>query len=202
MTDPTLEDAIRRIEKMDEESLGITAESSGFGSFVGIPAQIEFELDGRAAKLMQQIEYTSDDGTNWTVPVGAWLDGASIPRAFWTLIGGPYEGNYREPSIVHDHFCIVRTREWRDTHRMFHQAMRCRGVSPYKAKVMFYAVHRFGPRWTVGSVSAEASVGAIQPTEPDAASILADASKIGELDLDLSWVEALAERSRGFDEGR
>ena len=33
------------------------------------------------------------------------MDGASIPRALWTLVGSPYRGDYRRASIVHDQAC-------------------------------------------------------------------------------------------------
>src|SRR6202007_2255330 len=76
-------------------------------------------------------------------------DGASIPRAFWSLIGGPLEGRYRNASIVHDWYCDRRTRTWQATQRVFYEAMRTSGVSMAKAKTMFLAVQWGGPRWEV-----------------------------------------------------
>jgi hypothetical protein len=75
------------------------------------------------------------------------VDGASIPRRLWALIGGPFEGRYRKASVVHDVECQTKANRWRDVHLMFHSAMLCDGVHPLKAKIMYGAVYHFGPRW-------------------------------------------------------
>jgi hypothetical protein len=46
----------------------------------------------------------------WTVQPHKEVDGASIPQAFWSIIGGPFEGFYIKASVVHDHYCEVKTR--------------------------------------------------------------------------------------------
>ena len=45
--------------------------------------------------------------------------------------------------------CVERSRPWRDVHRMFYEACRCGGVAAVTAKMMYYAVFHFGPRWRV-----------------------------------------------------
>jgi hypothetical protein len=65
------------------------------------------------------------------------------------LIGGPFEGRFRNASVVHDVACVIRDRPWQEVHRMFHDACRCGGVGAAKAATMYYAVYQFGPRWTV-----------------------------------------------------
>lgn len=148
-----------------------------FGKFDGMPAQIELDDDGRSARLLRAITYYSPKGLDWPVPVGAWLDGASIPRIFWTIIGGPFEGKYRNASIVHDHYCIAQTRSWRDTHLMFHDAMRCSGVGKTQATVMYYAVYRFGPRWGVAGLESLTSA-ADEIRDANADSFVQDAMRI------------------------
>jgi Protein of unknown function (DUF1353) len=86
-------------------------------------------------------------GTHWNAPQGALVDGASNPHAFWSVIGGPFEGRYREALVIHDVACEERGRPWKEVHRAFYNAMRCRGVSELQAKIMYYAVYHFGPRW-------------------------------------------------------
>jgi hypothetical protein len=81
------------------------------------------------------------------VPAGAEIDGASIPKVFWSIVGGPYTGLYRNASVIHDYYCDVRTRPWKEVHRMFYDAMLASGVDKMKAKLMYLAVRFGGPRW-------------------------------------------------------
>ncbi|ROU08129.1 DUF1353 domain-containing protein [Lysobacter enzymogenes] len=192
----TLDDVLARISAMPDDDAGFHAEAAAdYGRFVGLPAKIALDENGRSANLLESIGYVAASGEDWPVPAGAWLDGASIPKAFWSVIGGPFEGKYREPSIVHDHYCIVKTRPWRDTHRMFHAAMLCRGVSGFKARTMFYAVYRFGPRWGVPGDIAEAAPAAEVADDANADSILRDIEAIRNGALSLHDIEQLADRS-------
>ena len=160
------------------------------GAYAGLPAQVAFLADGRTVRLLAPISYTQANGTAWPVPKDIELDGASIPRFLWSLIGGPFEGRYRDASIVHDHYCVVRTRSWQDTHRVFYDAMLSSGETSTKAKVMYYAVYRFGPRWGAGEagVTVAAAIGV-----DEAASLAADAEAIHVQNLTLAEIEALAE---------
>ncbi len=74
---------------------------------------------------------------------------------------------------------------------MFYEAMRCSGLGEAKAKVMYYAVFRFGPRWDLAQ---EAMVPPRRlATNADAATVLADAEAIFTHGLDLDEIENLAE---------
>ena len=41
-------------------------------------------------------------GRDYTIPAGFECDGASIPRAFWRIIGPPMDCHYIEEAIRHD----------------------------------------------------------------------------------------------------
>jgi len=97
--------------------------------------------------LLDDFGYVDPGKITWKAPKGHKIDGASIPPVFWSFIGGPFEGKYRNASVVHDYECDVKQRPWRTVHRMFYNASRCGGVEATKAKVMFAAVYHFGPRW-------------------------------------------------------
>src|ERR1700726_2785951 len=126
---------------------GASLFSSGrWGYFVGT-VQTEWHDDGRTMHLLDNFAYVDNAGSTWTAPKQLKIDGASIPPVFWSFIGGPFEGKYRNASVVHDYECDVKQRPWRAVHRMFYNASRCGGVQEVKAKVMYAAVYHFGPRW-------------------------------------------------------
>src|SRR5262245_3676734 len=92
--------------------------------------------DGRNMKLVQPFAYVDAKGQVWEVPAGAETDGASIPGVFW-LTHPPFTGKYRSAAVIHDYYCRIQSRSWRDTHDVFYEAMRTAGVDARTAKVMW-----------------------------------------------------------------
>lgn len=117
------------------------------GRYIG-QAIVQLLGDGRRVQLREPFEYVDPGESLWPVPKDAIVDGASIPRALWTIIGGPFEGKYRDASIIHDWYCDRRTRPWPSVHRMFYEAMLTSGVPLTQAKIMYAGVYWGGPRWT------------------------------------------------------
>jgi hypothetical protein len=103
--------------------------------------------DGRTMELVAPFAYVDSRGVSWSVPVGTKVDGASIPAAFWSILGAPYTGKYREASVIHDHYCATKSRHWKAVHKVFLDGMMARGVDTTQAQLMYLAVYRFGPRW-------------------------------------------------------
>ncbi|MBJ7417571.1 MAG: DUF1353 domain-containing protein [Niveispirillum sp.] len=177
--------------------------SAGYGRFDGAPPLTEWLDDGRHMRLKRPFSYLEESGREWPVPMDAIVDGASIPKVLWSLIGGPFEGLYRDASIVHDYYCDERSRPWRETHRAFHDAMLCSGVSDARAKIMYYAVYRFGPRWTAGSALSVEGFEAVAtpqampvslPANPfEAVDFAAAAQLIVATSPDIAAVEAMAD---------
>jgi hypothetical protein len=99
-------------------------------------------------RLLDNFGYIDPKAKLWIAPTDSIVDGASIPQAFWSIIGGPFEGKYRNASVVHDVACERKIESWQSVHRMFYDACRCGGVDPLTAKVMYAAVFHFGPRWS------------------------------------------------------
>jgi hypothetical protein len=108
--------------------------------------------DGIGMTLAEPFGYVDPDGTDWPVRAGAKINGASIPRVFWSIVGGPFEGRYRQASVVHDWYCDVRQRPAHRVHRMFYEAMIDSGVDPLQASTMYAAVKACGPRWNQQAV--------------------------------------------------
>ncbi len=118
-----------------------------FGRYLG-RLILEPLPDGRLMRLVEPFGFLDDDEKRWPVPVGTKVDGASIPQPLWSVMGGPFEGRYRDASVIHDYYCDVRSEPWRAVHRVFYNAMRASGVSALRAKLMFAAVYFAGPRWS------------------------------------------------------
>ena len=131
-------------------SRSLSGEPSGqWGSYPNRPLVLQDLVppDGRRFSLVNDFNYVDQSERLWEAPSGLVVDGASIPMPFWSLIGGPFEGLYREASVIHDAACCAKMQPWKDVHHMFYSAMRCSGVSWAKGKIMFLAVWAFGPHW-------------------------------------------------------
>jgi len=126
--------------------LALPTDNASFGHFVGDVVAV-FLADGRRMQLNADFAYISPSDKRWEAPQGSIVDGASIPQVFWAVVGGPFEGQYRNASVVHDVACVKRSEKWEDVHRMFYYAMRAGGVSETRAALMYAAVYKFGPRW-------------------------------------------------------
>src|SRR5204863_421459 len=135
----------------DERSVLV---ESKWGSFNGEPVT-KWNPDGRTMTLLTELRYTDPQGFVWLAPIGSVVDGASIPRYMWSIMGGPFEGKYRNASVLHDVAYGDHNRPWQDCDRMFYYAMRCSGVSAIEAKTMFYALYRFGHHWKFSIRSAK-----------------------------------------------
>jgi hypothetical protein len=106
-----------------------------------------WDADGRTMTLLDELRYTDPKGVVWIAPAGSVIDGASIPRALWSFMGGPFEGKYRNASVLHDVAYDQKNRPPPEVDRMFYNAMRCSGVGAVEAKTMYYALLRFGRHW-------------------------------------------------------
>jgi hypothetical protein len=117
-----------------------------WGYYSGEPIT-KWNPDGRTMTLLTELRYTDPHGEVWVAPAGSMVDGASIPRYLWSIMGGPFEGQYRNASVLHDVAYEKRKRPWQDCDRMFYYAMRCSGLSGVEAKTMYYALYKFGHHW-------------------------------------------------------
>jgi hypothetical protein len=118
-------------------------QSHKWGYYSGAP-ETRWDSDGRDMTLLSELRYTDPKGVVWIAPAGSKVDGASIPRSLWSLMGGPFEGQYRNASVLHDVAYDQHIRPWQECDRMFYNAMRCSGVNALEAKTMFYSLYRFG----------------------------------------------------------
>ena len=108
---------------------------------------LKFLSDGRNMEVAQPFGFVDSQARKWEVPTGTVTDGASIPQAFWSIIGSPFVGKFRLAAVIHDHYCKTKLRSWADTHAAFYESMIASGEDKKKALLMWAAVYRFGPRW-------------------------------------------------------
>ena len=96
--------------------------------------------NGKDWKLMETFGFMTEEGKHVVVPENYIVDGASIPRPFWRLIGSPMTGKYRRASVIHDYLCRENTtpRAWTD--KVFLSAMKVGGVPSWKRRAMYWAV--------------------------------------------------------------
>jgi hypothetical protein len=125
---------------------GALKQQNKWGHYSGY-VEARWENDGRNMTLLSELRYTDPDGVVWIAPSGSVVDGASIPRSLWSLMGGPFEGKYRNASVLHDVSYDQHTKPWQECDRMFYNAMRCSGVSTVEAGTMYYALRKFGRHW-------------------------------------------------------
>jgi hypothetical protein len=116
------------------------------GQFSGEPEVVWLSEEGtedRSVRLLQPFSFKDPSGRTWRALKDSVVDGASIPRALWTMVGSPYTGDYRRASIVHDMACVEAgsdPRKRRAADRMFFHACRAGGCSIWQAVVLYIGV--------------------------------------------------------------
>lgn len=137
-------------------ALTLPAASEEHGKFVG---DLKYTPIGHGNhKILEYFEYVDPEGEIWGVPKGTITDGASIPRVLWSLVGSPFTGDYIKAAVVHDHFCDMKSRGWKETHRVFYHAMRAGGEPEGMAKLMYLGVYYRGPRWSASQQTKARSI--------------------------------------------
>jgi hypothetical protein len=117
------------------------------------PDEMQFRDAGmrggcRLFRLTHFFQYVSSLGTI-TVPAGFVTDGASIPQAFWSILG-PH-GEYFPAALIHDYLYSDASTGFFNTTRkqsddIFKEAMFNIGVAWPKREIIYRAVRLFGGR--------------------------------------------------------
>jgi hypothetical protein len=149
----------------------------GHGNFSGEPESIWLTEEGtqdRNMKLLREFSFDDQSAKTWIAPVGSVVDGASIPRALWTIVGSPFTGDYRRASIVHDVACVKAgsdKKKRRAADRMFFHACRAGGCSIWQSIILYLGV-RIGaaaavvPQWQA-AIATETTGPRIRRTEDE-----------------------------------
>jgi hypothetical protein len=119
---------------------------SAMSDFSGEPQTIwltETDQPDRRMKLLQEFWFVDRKGKKWCVPAECVVDGASIPKPLWSLVGSPYTGEYRRASIVHDKACddaVGNSAARRAADKMFYEACRTGGCSIAESILLYIGV--------------------------------------------------------------
>ncbi|WP_159726884.1 DUF1353 domain-containing protein [Methylosinus sp. Ce-a6] len=97
--------------------------------------------------IKSDFRYKDPNGLEWLTKTGDKTDGASIPPWAQPFVGQPFEKQFLKAAVIHDHYCDRHVRPWRQTHRVFYDALVESGLDIAKAKLMYYAVYLGGPKW-------------------------------------------------------
>ena len=140
------------LKKLTGASSATTPGVASNNSFSGT-VQAEFVLPAkpddnfRDMKLLAPFTYKDPRGMLWEVPAGYITNGASVPWGLWNIVGGPYDGPYRDAAVLHDYYTDHKLRSWEDTHRMYYEASIARGVSENRASIMYAGLLVGADRW-------------------------------------------------------
>ncbi len=139
--------------------------------------------------LLNELRYTDPEGNVWIAPAGSKVDGASIPKSLWSIMGGPFEGRYRNASVLHDVSYDQHNRPWQECDLMFYNAMRCSGVGAVEAGTMYYSLYKFGRHWDYAVKKAKPVKGSQEPADreqfPRAISVNAS-----EVNATRNWIQS------------
>ena len=98
--------------------------------------------DGESWEVVEAFEYhvgSEDSFEVIRIPKGFITDGASIPKIFWSIIGGPW-GKYGYAAVVHDFLYHKKIYTRKKSDQIFLEAMEVLGVSKWKRLTMYWSV--------------------------------------------------------------
>jgi hypothetical protein len=108
-----------------------------------LPAPVLSPVDAVTWRLTEDYA-VSVAGWRYTIAAGFLTDGASIPRAFWRVVGHPLFGDSLPAAILHD--CLYRSEYWQREYSdaLFRKLLIRNGVPRWRAWLMYRAVRAFG----------------------------------------------------------
>lgn len=78
------------------------------------------------------------------IPVGFITDGASIPRFLWRVIDHPFQSDYIEVYVEHDHDYAVGKIQRKEADQKMLNGLKAKGMGYFKRYTIYWAVRLFG----------------------------------------------------------
>jgi hypothetical protein len=112
-------------------------------------AKFDFQPHFEAFPKKKRIRLVRDwyflwGGKAYWIPAGYTIDGASIPRLFWSIIGSPFAPELIAAALAHDWIYLVHILKRAEADEIFYQLLLQCGVSKWRARTMWAAVRSFG----------------------------------------------------------
>jgi len=117
-----------------------------FGHFLTRPSL--WPLSHGEWALADDLVWIEPCGKLKVVAGGTRINGASIPRWMWPVMGHPFRTDYIYPAALHDGQCGLKEEPSEVVHDRFYRALRAEGVPAVRAHAMGAAVDWKGPYWS------------------------------------------------------
>ena len=105
--------------------------------------QMEDKQIWRVNKAFKYHIGSEDSEETINIPEGFMTDGASIPKAFWSIIGHPF-AKYAQAAVIHDYMYNQKLFWRKKCDKIFLEAMGVLKVPWWKRQAMYRAVRMFG----------------------------------------------------------
>ena len=90
-------------------------------------------------------DYTYENGKYIiTVKAGFNTDGASIPKAFWSILSSPFDGAVTYGAVIHDGLYTKMQLPRKECDNLLREMALEKGYNKIKAFLVYYAVRMFG----------------------------------------------------------
>ena len=106
--------------------------------------RLNITVNGSQEYILTNPLVWQDGEYNITVKSGFVFDGASIPKALWSIIGSPMTGGYQRAGCLHDALYASQILDRKIADDIFLESMKSDGVSYFKRYSMYWAVRSFG----------------------------------------------------------
>ena len=107
-------------------------------------SKLHISINGKQEYILESPLHWYDGAISVNIKQGFLFDGASIPKALWSIIGSPMTGGYQRAGCLHDGLYASQLTSRKVADEIFLQAMKYDGVSYTKRYSMYWAVRSFG----------------------------------------------------------
>lgn len=111
---------------------------------MNIPYPKITSISAREKKLIEDYCCVLPDESILVAHKGVTYDGASIPKAFWSVIGSPFTGRYQRAAFLHDMMYAAELYSRKKCDEIFLDIMKLHGCSWLKRNIIWCAVAAFG----------------------------------------------------------